>query len=130
MKDIEKISDSEYKRRVDSMTDLELAKHFLSPYPGVTLKEHIDYIEMTQEELAEKLDISNQKLEELIQGKTPFTREISDALEELLDIPASFFLNLEKTYQKDLLKIEELEKLEEYSKRAITRVYKAIIPKP
>ncbi|WNJ17564.1 ImmA/IrrE family metallo-endopeptidase [Pontibacter sp. G13] len=93
------------------MTDLELKKSLLS-CPGDTIQEHIDTIGMSQAELAERLGRSVPKLNELIKGKAPISKETATKLGYVLGIPASFWLNLERIYQDELLEIEQLEHLE------------------
>lgn len=93
------------------METLELKKSLLST-PGDSIQEQIDFIEMSQAELAERLGRSIPKLNELIKGKAPITKETAGKLEYVLGIDASFWLNLEKHYQEELLEIEQLEFLE------------------
>ena len=71
------------------MTDLELKKHLLS-CPGDSIQEHIDFVGMSQAELAERLGSSVPELDELIKGKTPVTKEIAAKLEHFSGVPASF----------------------------------------
>lgn len=94
------------------MTDLEAKKLLLST-PGDTIQETIDEIGMSQAELAERLGRSIPKLNELIKGKAPITKETATKLEYVLGIPASFWLNLERQYQDELLEIEQMEYLEQ-----------------
>ena len=93
------------------MDTLALKKSLLST-PGDTIQEQIDYIGMSQAELAERMGRSVSKLNELIKGKAPITKETAVKLEYVLGIDASFWLNLEKHYQEELLAIEQLEFLE------------------
>ncbi len=92
------------------MTDLQLKKSLLS-CPGDSIQEHIDYINMSQAELAERIGRSIPKLNELIKGKAPITKETATKLEYVLGVPASFWLNLERAYQDELLEIEQMEDL-------------------
>ncbi len=94
------------------MTNLE-AKKLLLSCPGDTIQEHIDEIEMSQAELAERLGRSIPKLNELIKGKAPITKETATKLEYVLGIPANFWLNLERHYQDELLEIVQMEFLEQ-----------------
>jgi len=94
------------------MTDLQLKKSLLS-CPGDSIQEHIDHIGMSQAELAERLGRSVPKLNELIKGKAPITKETATKLEYVLGVPASFWINLERTYQDELLEIEQMEHLEQ-----------------
>lgn len=93
------------------MNTLELKKSLLNT-PGDSIQEQIDFIGMSQAELAERLGRSIPKLNELIKGKAPITKETAAKLEYVLGIDASFWLNLEKNYQEELLEIEQLEFLE------------------
>lgn len=93
------------------MNTLELKKSLLSS-PGDSIQEQIDFIGMSQAELAERLGRSIPKLNELIRGKAPITNDTAAKLEYVLGIDASFWINLEKHYQEELLAIEQLEFLE------------------
>jgi len=93
------------------MKTLELKKSLVSP-PGESIQENIDFIGMSQAELAERLGRSIPKLNELIKGKAPITKDTAIKLEYVLGIPASFWLNLERQYQEELMQIEQLEFLE------------------
>jgi len=64
---------------------------------------------MSQAELAERLGKSVPKLNELIKGKAPVTKETATKLEYVLSVPASFWINLERKYQDELLEIEQME---------------------
>lgn len=94
------------------MSDLEVKKALLS-CPGDSIQEHIDHIGMSQAELAERLGRSVPKLNELIKGKAPISKETATRLEYVLGIPASFWLNLERNYQDELLIIGQMEHLKE-----------------
>ena len=93
------------------MTDLE-AKKILLSCPGDGIQESIDFIGMSQAELAERLGRSIPKLNELIKGKSPITKQTAKKLEYVLGTPANFWLNLERAYQDELLEIEQMEYLE------------------
>jgi len=94
------------------MTDLQLKESLLS-CPGDSIQEHIDHIVMSQAELAERLGRSKEKLNELIKGKAPITKETATKLEYVLGVPASFWLNLERKYQDELLELEKMKHLEQ-----------------
>ena len=94
------------------MTDLELKKMLLT-CPGDSIEEVIEEIGMSQAELAERIGRSIPKVNELIQGKAPVTKEIAFKLEYVLDIDASFWINLERAYQDELTEIRKMEFNEE-----------------
>lgn len=97
------------------MTDLALKKELLS-CPGDTIKEHIDFIGMSQKELASRLGRSISKTNELIKGKAPITQDLAHRLATVLGSSAKFWLNLERHYQDELAAIAQMEELETYEK--------------
>jgi addiction module HigA family antidote len=92
-------------------TTLEIAKSLLSP-PGDTIQEHIDFIGMSQVELAERMGRPKEKINDIIKGREPITTATAFQLEKVLGIPASFWLNREKTYRKELFELQQQEELE------------------
>lgn len=92
-------------------TTLEIAKSLLSP-PGDTIQEHIDFIGMSQTELAERMGRPKEKINDVIKGREPISTATAFQLEKVLGIPASFWLNREKTYRKELYELQQQEELE------------------
>jgi HTH-type transcriptional regulator/antitoxin HigA len=92
-------------------TTLEIAKSLLSP-PGDTIQEHIDFIGMSQAELAERMGRAKEKINDIIKGREPITTATAFQLEKVLGISASFWLNREKTYRKELYELQQQEELE------------------
>lgn len=90
---------------------LEMAKSLLSP-PGDTIQEHIDFIGMSQVELAERMGRPKEKVNDIIKGREPITTATAFQLEKVLGIPASFWLNREKTFRKELYELQQREELE------------------
>ncbi|CAN5237392.1 ImmA/IrrE family metallo-endopeptidase [soil metagenome] len=93
-------------------TDIKLAKSLISP-SGDTLQEHLDYIGMKQNELAERMGRPKEKINDIIKGREPITTETAYQLEKVLDIPASFWMNRENEYRQELYEIEQQEILEQ-----------------
>lgn len=93
---------------------INLKKDLLS-CPGDTIQEQLDFINMSQSELALRMGRSESKLNELIKGKAPLTPETAKKLEYVLGIDASFWMNLENAYQQELLAIKQLEFLKQCS---------------
>lgn len=92
-------------------TTLEKAKSLLSP-PGDTIQEHLDFIGMSQAELAERMGRPKEKINDLIKGREPITVPTAFQLENVLGIPAGFWLNSEKSYRKELYELNRQEELE------------------
>jgi len=95
------------------MSDLALKKSLLS-CPGDTIQENLDFIGMSQAEFAERIGRSVPKLNELIKGKAPITKDTATKLEYVLNIPTSFWLNLERAYQDELLEVQRMERLKQF----------------
>ncbi len=92
------------------MKDLKLRKEQLSP-PGDTIQETIDFMGMSQAELAERLHRPKEKVNEIIKGHGPISTETAFRLEKVLGIPAPFWIERESAFRQKLYKIEQDEKL-------------------
>lgn len=67
--------------------------------PGETLGETLDTLGMTQAEIAERTGLPKKIINEIILGKAAITAETALQFERVLEIPASFWINLESNYQ-------------------------------
>jgi HTH-type transcriptional regulator / antitoxin HigA len=92
-------------------TTLEIAKSLISP-PGDTIQEHIDFIGMSQAELAERMGRPKEKINDIIKGREPITTATAFQLDKVLGIPASFWLNRENTYRRELYELQQQEEFE------------------
>ena len=77
--------------------------------PGEHLEEGIEYIGMTEGELADKMGMSEQEVGELIRGEIAVTQDIADRLELVLGVPSHMWVNLEARYQRTLAAKRERE---------------------
>ena len=89
------------------LSTLDAKKQLLSP-PGETILETIVNLGISRTELGERLGKSKAKTSDLINGKTAVTNETARKLEMVLGVSASFWLNLEKEYQEEIVEIEKL----------------------
>lgn len=89
---------------------LKAARDLLSP-PGDDILEHIDYIKMSQAELADRLGKTPSKVNDLISGKEPITYTTALQLEKVLGIEAPYWLNREMQYREKLARLEQEEAL-------------------
>lgn len=92
-------------------TTIKLAKSLLSP-PGDTIQEHLDFIGMSQAELAERMGRPKEKINDIIKGREPITTATAFQLEKVLGIQVSFWLNRENTYRKELYELQQQEEFE------------------
>jgi HTH-type transcriptional regulator/antitoxin HigA len=70
--------------------------------PGETLLETLDTIGMSQVELAKRMGQPVKTIHEIIHKQAIITAEIASQLEQVLQIPASFWLNRERHYRESL----------------------------
>ena len=92
------------------LEDILAAKELISP-PGDTLADTLDEIKMSQADLALRMNRPIKTINEIIKGKAAIIPETAIQLERVLKIPASFWLNREANYRRELAEIAEAEKL-------------------
>jgi len=79
--------------------------------PGESLQEALDDRRMSQAELARRTNRPLKTINEIVNGKSGLTPETAIQLARVLDIPTSFWTNLERNYREDLARIGERKKL-------------------
>ena len=67
--------------------------------PGETLLECIEALGMSQVDLATRTGLDEQTINLIIRGTAPITHQTALALEEVLRVPAHFWLNMETDYR-------------------------------
>lgn len=75
--------------------------------PAETIKDEIVFLNMSQQEFADKLGLDITIVNEILNSNTPITNEIAIKLENVLGIPTSTWINLESNY-RNKLKVSEL----------------------
>lgn len=91
----------------------EYHPEFVSP-PGETLLETLDTFGMSQAELARRMSRPVKTINEIIQGKAAITAETALQLEQVLNIPASFWLKREQHYRESLARLAEGDRLKSW----------------
>ena len=81
--------------------------------PGDTIYETLEYLQMSQAELALRMGKTPSKINDLITGKEPITINTAMQLEKVLGISTQFWLNRESIYREKLARLEQEEFLEE-----------------
>ena len=79
--------------------------------PGETLRETLEFLGMTQAQLADRTGRPKKTINEIISGKAAITAETALQLERVLGVPASFWSNLERNYQETLALLKEEKEL-------------------
>ncbi len=80
--------------------------------PGVTLKEVMESLDMTQKDLAIRTGVTVQTLNRIFKGEQPISYETSNKLEMATGVPSRMWNNLEAQYREQLAKLKELKQLE------------------
>lgn len=81
--------------------------------PGDTILETIEFLRMSQVELAKRVGQTPAKINDLISGKAPITVKTAMLLEKVLGIDMEFWLNREMHYREKLARIEQEDSLEQ-----------------
>lgn len=89
-------------------------------HPGEFLKDELEARSMTQKELAKRLNYSYSVINEIINGKRPFSTELALMLEELWGTKAYIWINLQSTYTLQVTRTDKqfLKRLDEIRKIA------------
>ena len=80
---------------------------FEATHVGEVIKDELAARNMKQSELSELTGIQRPILNDIIKGKRSLTPEMALLLESALDIPASFFMNIQMQYQLDRARLSE-----------------------
>jgi addiction module HigA family antidote len=70
-------------------------------HPGVTLREKLEELKMTPEELAVKTGVPIETISNILDGKSAITPEMAVQFEKVLNIPASFWTTKQANYDKE-----------------------------
>ena len=79
--------------------------------PGETLRETLEFLGMTQAQLAERAGRPKKTINEIISGKAAITAETALQFERVLGVPSSFWSNLERNYQETLARLKDEKQL-------------------
>jgi HTH-type transcriptional regulator/antitoxin HigA len=81
--------------------ELEAARLIISP-PGDTILETLEHKGISLKAFAEAMGITLEAAGGLIKGDSPITQELAIQLEKVLAVPASFWMERERNYRKEL----------------------------
>ncbi|WP_438351556.1 ImmA/IrrE family metallo-endopeptidase [Paenibacillus sp. FA6] len=82
--------------------------------PGETLLDTLEELNMSQAELARRMNRPVKTINEIIKAKTEITPTTSLELERATGVPASLWNNLERNYRDNLARIKERARLENH----------------
>ncbi len=101
--------------------------HDLIIHPGETLKEVIDERELSQKELAVRTGLSPKHISDVVNCIKPISVNCAKKLEYALDIDASFWVNLQANYDRELADYEEFNHISEGEIRIVKKLKSIII---
>lgn len=87
-----------------------LSREFII-HPGETLKEVLDDKDMTQRELALRTNVKEPHISGIVNCQKPISASFAKKLEYALDIEASFWINLQANYEKEIADFEEINQI-------------------
>lgn len=79
--------------------------------PGETILEMLDEHAMTQKELAKRMGLTEKTVCEIIKGNSPITQKHAKSLENILELPYSFWINLQRNYDDALFNLHRTNEL-------------------
>lgn len=102
---------------------MEARNHGLSPdlviHPGETIYDVIVDRGLTQKELAQRAGVSEAFLSDVIHGKKDISKGLAMGLSYALDVPSSFWLNLQANYDAELLSVQEINSVSKEEKEVL-----------
>lgn len=81
-------------------------------HPGQTLKDELEFLQLSQVELSQRTGISEKHISQIINGADPITSDTAVKLERVLSSPATFWSNLQKNYELNCARIAFEKKIE------------------
>ena len=76
-------------------------------HPGEIISDILEERNLTQKELAQRVGVSEIFLSEVIHGKKDISKELAISLECALEVPHSFWLNLQANYDAKMIGLQK-----------------------
>ncbi len=73
--------------------------------PGEVLSEYLESYEMTQTELAQQLELSQETMNAIIEAQIAIAPEVATKLQKVFQRPAHFWINLQDHYERTLIRL-------------------------
>ena len=86
--------------------------HWKDPiHPGENLADEIEEIGLNMYEIAKKIDISEEQLKLIIEGKSNLNAEVALRLGKFFNTGANFWMNLQQAYDLEIAEVPLGDKL-------------------
>ena len=76
-------------------------------HPGEIISDILEERNLTQKELAQRAGVSETFLSEVIHGEKDISKELAMGLECALEVPCSFWLNLQANYDAKMIGLQK-----------------------
>lgn len=106
------------------LTKLGISREFL-PVPGDTITEVICDRGLSQTDLANKLNMTQSYISQVIFGHKPISKKLAKGLEDVLGVKTSFWLNLQANYETMLRKFNEEDGIDDEERSILRQLRKA-----
>ena len=100
-----------------------MSKSFLVP-TGSIIREYLIEYGFTQKEACQRLGISEKHFSNVINGNSRLTEEFALKLENLLPVPASYWLNIEIKYREYLARVNQEAELTKLDLKSIAKRFR------
>ena len=84
----------------------------IAVHPGKTLRDELDFAQLSQVELSQRTGLSTKTISQIIHGEEPITNETAIKFERVLGAPADFWNAKQASYEFTLAQLEEKKRLE------------------
>lgn len=88
----------------------------LLSHPGETLKEILEFNNMTQKELAVRIGVTEKHITGIISGKNSISPDIALRLSKVFPLSVNFWNNLQANYDSEVKKLDEYESIKDEEK--------------
>lgn len=82
-------------------------------HPGQHLREILESQHISQTELSQRTGIARKQINEIINKKARISAETAQKLEPVLELPSSYWLNLQANYDATVKRLEEFKRIEQ-----------------
>ena len=80
-------------------------------HPGERIRMQLELYQMTQKELAARIDKSEEHINRIIAGENPITPDVAVGLEKVFPLSATFWNRLQMKYDEEKTEIERISNL-------------------
>ena len=96
-------------------------------HPGETIADVLEERGITQAELATRTGVTPAYISNVLAGKKDISSKFAMALEYALDVPKSFWLNLQANYESELLELNETNTVTDAEKAVLPALHEIIV---